>query len=148
MGSVNSKKSKTIFRYVNKGESGVYESSVPTISKGLVRVAYTKSVRKAVVVRNRIGRRLWGKYWNAVLSGFIDTIKSDTLSVAIVKKGSTSVVVYRDLITTTQQTKSFSLKKYGNEAENLAKEYANKITQQRADQLAQWDRKIIRKTRK
>ena len=137
------------YKYIYFTDNGIYEASVPTSSMNLVRVAYTKSIRHAAVVRNRVGRRLWGKYWNAVLSGYIRTVNSKTLAVMTAKRGDAWLVKHRDLITNKQYSKSFSCKKLGEDlAKSSAEDFACKTIKQRSKQLAEWDRKIIRVPRR
>lgn len=145
MGSVNSNRSNKDFRYIFKSKHGSFVVIIPTRGDYAFKSNSTGSLRNAIGIRNRVGARIWGYYWDAVIAGFVDTIKSETASVHIREKSGSYVVQWRDLVTNTQMCKSFSINKYGeNEAINLAKQMQGMVATKRMDQLKGWKRKDIR----
>lgn len=145
MGSVSSTGGASKFKYITLGENGCYEVSTPLRYRRQVAVGYSKSLRKSWAIRNRIGKRIWGVYWGAVLAGFIDTVKSDTASVHVRFRGGAWIVHYRTLKDNKQKCKSFSCKKYGDqEAESLAIVCVNKLAKERFKQLENWNSRVLR----
>ncbi|WP_147422115.1 Fe3+-citrate ABC transporter substrate-binding protein [Vibrio harveyi] len=71
-------KSNTGYRFITKSERNTcFKVSVPKpeggcqyASVGYFRIGERRAMRAAINKRNKIGKRLWGKYWNRVRTDF------------------------------------------------------------------------------
>ena len=144
------------FKYISKqkGSAEMFKVSIPMKTGSGANVIWCKTLRKAISTRNRIGRKIWGDYWPAVLSGFIDTIKSENASVYVgqrvdKRRGYKECYVsFRRLEDHKQVTRNFSCQKYGEQkAMELAMAYAAIETESRLKRLSKWDPRLIRKPR-
>lgn len=71
-------KSNTGYRFITKAEKQMcFKISVPKpegghqyASVGYFRLGERRAMRKAINKRNKIGKRLWGKFWNQVRTDF------------------------------------------------------------------------------
>lgn len=144
------------FKYINinKQSASSIKVLIPKRVGSGFNVIYAPSVRKAISIRNKVGVRIWGDLWSAVLSGYVDTIKSETASVSVYKRTdkrsglSEWTISFRQLENSKQVTRSFSCQKYGEKkAHELAIEYAKIETESRLERLSNWDPRIIRKPR-
>jgi hypothetical protein len=155
----NKKKNKVIskFKYISVSEEAKGDTflvSIPVHKGTPTRVLSVSGLKKSVALRNRIGKKIWGDYWNAILSGYIDTIQSKTASVSVARRFDRRSEKYewrvssRGLISNKYKTKTFSENKFGAaKAEELARSYASIDTESRFSQLSNWKPRWIRRPR-
>lgn len=145
------------FKYIShniEAKANHYTVDVPPFSGESTRSIRVVGLKKSVAVRNKIGKRIWGKYWSAVLSGYIDTIKNPTASVGVYRHLDKRYdkwewrVVCRGLRDNKPRCKSFSESRYGAvQAKILADGYAGLLTESRLEQLSEWKPRWIRRPR-
>ena len=144
------------FKYININKQSASSITVliPKRKGSGFNVIYAPNLRKAISLRNKIGKKIWGNFWSAVLSGYVDTIRSKTASVNVNRRidkrnGSSEwVVSFRQLEDHKQVRRGFSCQKYGEKkSHELAIEYAKIETESRLERLSNWNPRIIRKPR-
>lgn len=135
-------------------KNNVFTIAVPTHKGNAPRALKATGLKKAIALRNRVGEKIWGDYWGAVLSGYIDTVQSESASVSVhrffdKRRGQFEWrVMSVALIGNKYKSKTFSENKYGKkQAETLARAYASLETESRLEQLKNWKPRWIRTPR-